>query len=458
MRALAMAPNHFDEHESRLDSRLDALRAGRGPADMSLVRRLTRLNLLVLSLSMLIAFSVIAIASWVAVRERQVHAAEISAAMLANSVASMLAFEDRDAAQSELAAFSRRSDLIELQVFLPDGRLFSQWLVDGGRASPPPATPFVALPGMRASAPAVSQLRDAELEVWVPIALKGEIVGALRLRESMQTLQQLGLQFSGLALALIVAMIMIASRVLNRVQRLGLSPILELSELAERVMRERDYGLRAVVRRRDEVGRLTQRFNAMLRRVEARQNELSEQLQQEMATGQQMQELAHRDILTQLPNRLYFQGAVQRSVERSNHSGELMALMFIDLDNFKHVNDRHGHEAGDRVLVEVARRMSAVLRSGDVLCRLGGDEFALLLPGLPEVESAELLAGRLIAAVREPLIIDGVQMPVGATVGLAFCPDDAEEASELLRRADEAMYEAKRAGKNTYRRVIHEES
>ena len=439
-----------EESDSRLDSAAQRGALRRKVSDVSLLRRLTRLNLMVLSVTMLASFLAIALLSWHLARERQIHAAQISAGMLANSLAPTMAFEDRAAAAAELSAFSRRTDLLEVQVFTPAGVLFADWIAAGTVPAAPamPQRPLVREP--------VARLQSADFEVWVPVLLKGETVGAVRLRESMRGLQQLVLQFCGFALALILVTIAVASRVLVRVQRVALAPIIELAELADRVAREHDYGLRAVVRRQDEVGRLTQRFNAMLKRVEIGQQDLHQRLQQEQVAGLQMQELAHRDVLTQLPNRLYFQNALQRFVAQSVQSGELMALMFIDLDNFKCVNDGHGHEAGDRVLTEVALRMGAVLRSRDVLCRLGGDEFALLLPGLPDVESAELLAERLIAAVRAPLFVGGVLMPVGATLGLAFCPDDAAEAVDLLNRADQAMYEAKRAGKNTFRRAVQD--
>ncbi len=201
------------------------------------------------------------------------------------------------------------------------------------------------------------------------------------------------------------------------------------------------------------MGSLTARFNEMLERIEVWQADLHQQLRQEQAAGQELQQLAHFDSLTQLPNRLFFQQALQGLVAQTLQPGRLAALMFIDLDNFKQVNDRHGHEAGDWVLREVAARMQSVLRSSDQLCRLGGDEFALLLSQLPDEGVAEQLAGRLIAAVRAPLYWQGQLLPVGATVGLAFCPSDAQDPAELLRRADEAMYAAKRAGKNCYRRA-----
>jgi diguanylate cyclase (GGDEF)-like protein len=123
---------------------------------------------------------------------------------------------------------------------------------------------------------------------------------------------------------------------------------------------------------------------------------------------------------------------LQRYIGASVERHELMALMFIDLDNFKTVNDKHGHDAGDEVLCEVARRMTSVVRSRDVLCRLGGDEFALILPELPDEAAAEQMAQRLIDAVRVTMTIRGQIMPIGATVGLAFAPVDANDPAALL--------------------------
>ena len=419
----------------------------RAPGD-SLVRRLTRLNLLVLSATMLLTFTLIATATWFAARARQAQSAELSAQLLANSVAPMLVFVDAAAARNELASFSRRSDLLEVQVQTSQGVLFAQWQAEPGaplqRLAPPRQL------GARAS---VTTTSAQALEVWVPVSLKGERVGALVVRESLQSLHLILLQLSGLAGALIALAIWGAARGLRAVQRRALAPIVELSDLAERVSREHNYSRRATVHRRDEVGRLTERFNEMLKRIEIWQADLHQQLAQEQVAGQQLHRLAHRDSLTALPNRLFFQGELQRHLAHSAHAAELMALMFIDLDNFKTVNDEHGHEAGDAVLCEVAQRMAGAVRARDVLCRLGGDEFALILPALPDQGAAEQLARRVIEAVRAPLHVGGRLMPVGATIGLAFYPLDAADPSALLNASDRAMYAAKRAGKNTFRRA-----
>ena len=416
----------------------------------SLVRRLSWLNLSVLCLTLLVTLSLIAYLSWWRVRERQAQAAEVSAVLLSNSLAPALAFSDREAVRNELTAFARRADLLEVVVLDQGHSLIGQW-----------KSPGLAVASRVAAPPELQQARTdikgKELEVWVPVQFKGEVLGALRLRESLESLQHDVLRTLALAALLTMVSIAIAARVLRVVQKRALAPLVELSDLAEQVSQRHDYSRRGTVYRQDEVGRLTERFNEMLKRIEVWQADLNQQLKTEQAVGQQYQQLAHYDSLTQLANRHFFQQEIQRMVSQTVRDNGMSALMFIDLDNFKQVNDKHGHEAGDEVLREVARRMQSVLRLSDRLCRLGGDEFALLLPNLPDEAGAEHLAGRLVAAVREPMLVHGELMPVGATIGLAFCPFDARDAAGLLNRADGAMYAAKRAGKNTFRRAVKQD-
>lgn len=414
----------------------------------SLVRRLTRVNLLVLAVTMLLSFALIATASLLVARDQQARSAEQDAQLLANSLAPMLVFEDFDAAQLELTAYARREGVLEVQVLTAGNTTFAHWLAKGQISHVAAHLP----PGL-AAATAVRQMHLNSLNVWVPVKLKGELVGALNVQQSLQQLQYTVLRMVGVAALLIALAIGVAARLLSWVQRRALAPIVELSDLAEQVATSQDFSRRARVHHADEVGRLSERFNQMLKRVEISQAELNQQLQREQIAGQQFEQLAHQDSLTKLPNRLYFQSALQRHMAHSCQHAELMALMFIDLDNFKTVNDKHGHDAGDAVLCEVAARMGRVLRAGDVLCRLGGDEFGLILPVVPDAGAAEHLALRLIAAIREPMVIVGHTMPIGATVGLAFCPTDEVDAAQLLSAADVAMYAAKRAGKNTVRRA-----
>jgi diguanylate cyclase (GGDEF)-like protein/PAS domain S-box-containing protein len=162
--------------------------------------------------------------------------------------------------------------------------------------------------------------------------------------------------------------------------------------------------------------------------------------------------LAYRDALTGLDNRTSLFPALEKSVERSRRRASRLAGLFLDLDGFKEVNDAHGHDAGDRLLVEAARRLRAVLRSGDPVARLGGDEFFVVLEDINDAAPAERVATKLLAALAEPYDI-GAEAPVriSASIGVSLFPDDAGDAATLLKHADAAMYSAKQAGKNAYR-------
>jgi diguanylate cyclase (GGDEF)-like protein len=162
------------------------------------------------------------------------------------------------------------------------------------------------------------------------------------------------------------------------------------------------------------------------------------------------QENRHRafhDILTGLPNRALFLDRLQQSLDRSDRDRIPRAVLFMDLDNFKVINDSLGHKVGDELLMVVARRLMACLRPGDTAARLGGDEFVVLLDGVAGVGEADLVAERIIGALGAPIELGGRRVFVGTSVGIALCEDTACRPDVLLRDADVAMYEAKKEGK-----------
>jgi diguanylate cyclase (GGDEF)-like protein/PAS domain S-box-containing protein len=161
--------------------------------------------------------------------------------------------------------------------------------------------------------------------------------------------------------------------------------------------------------------------------------------------------LAHHDSLTGLLNRTKFTEQLSLNVARLERYGTPFAVMFLDLDQFKGVNDSKGHIAGDRLLAEVARRMQALLNEIDLAARLGGDEFAILLPDTGDREEVDTLAGRLVSAMREPFNIDDDMFLVGASIGIAMAPSDGIRPDHLLRNADLALYRAKADGRSTHR-------
>jgi diguanylate cyclase (GGDEF)-like protein len=169
------------------------------------------------------------------------------------------------------------------------------------------------------------------------------------------------------------------------------------------------------------------------------------------AAEEKVHYLAHHDDLTRLANRVAFRQRLHEAMAMARTSTRGAAVLYLDLDHFKQVNDARGHDVGDRVLAEAAQRMRSSVRAIDTVARLGGDEFAIILPFLDGVETAGNLAQRLVAKLAEPYVISDAQSSIGVSIGIAIFPQDGRSVDEVLHCADGALYEAKRAGRNTYR-------
>lgn len=174
------------------------------------------------------------------------------------------------------------------------------------------------------------------------------------------------------------------------------------------------------------------------------------EVSQARAMAHKMAHLAQHDALTGVPNRRRLALLAEQAMARSKRDERQVALLFMDLDGFKSVNDSLGHAIGDQLLVAISTRLAAALRKGDTLARKGGDEFVVLMDGIASLEEAEALARRLIEACREPLEIEGRNLTVTVSIGISIYPDDSTDYNELIHLADTAMYAAKNAGRNRY--------
>ena len=165
----------------------------------------------------------------------------------------------------------------------------------------------------------------------------------------------------------------------------------------------------------------------------------------------QLEHIAHFDALTSLPNRVLLADRLHQGMAQAQRRGQPLAVAFLDLDGFKAVNDKHGHDAGDQLLIALAARMKQALRDGDTLARMGGDEFVAVLVDLPDIAASVPLLTRLLIAAAEPVQVGPFELQVSASLGVTFYPQAQEvDADQLLRQADQAMYQAKLAGKNRY--------
>lgn len=242
----------------------------------------------------------------------------------------------------------------------------------------------------------------------------------------------LGLGFLVLALWVALASWLVARGLVR--------PIRNLAAQAREIERGR-FDQPVTSRRRDELGELIRGFGRMSEAVRRHH--------------QDIRKLAYQDSLTGLPNRLMFRELLDEAIGEYRGSGLGLALLFIDLDDFKRINDTLGHDAGDDVLVEFARRLKASLQRPDlpaqpVLARLGGDEFVALLSGLDPRRKGEMAATALMRALEQPFVIGDKSLVVGASIGITLFPEDAHTSKLLLKHGDLAMYQAKQQGKNCY--------
>lgn len=413
---------------------------------LSLRQKMMALNLFGGTVTLLFTFVLFSCIYFYTAQQRLAANAMATARLLAQNITPMLVFGDREATRSLLATLDQQTEILAATVYTATGEVFATWTHphNAVKAAGVPAAPLTSITFG-------TLLESGQLEIVVPMMQEGEQVGAFLLRESLHSISRDIRQFILIGLALTLVAIALTALLLHRLQLRALAPVFEMSNLAERVATQYDYRLRARAQNDDEIGRLARCFNEMLERIEAREIALTAEIGERRAAERKLDRLAHYDSLTQLPNRYLFQKEIQRTVEETVADDGLTALLFIDLDNFKLVNDTAGHDAGDLLLKVVAKRLSAVLRGSDRLYRLGGDEFAAVLPHLGGIAQAESLAERIIATLASPMLICGMEMRVGASIGIASCSGQGVEPALLLRQADIAMYAAKQSGKNTYR-------
>ncbi len=171
--------------------------------------------------------------------------------------------------------------------------------------------------------------------------------------------------------------------------------------------------------------------------------------------AQKIARMARYDTLTDLPNRSLFFDRLETGIRSAARDRKPLAVLFVDLDGFKPINDTYGHQIGDDLLVEIAKRMNTCVRASDTVGRYGGDEFVALLGGDMDAERSSIVAGKILEEVSRPININGTTLNVGASIGIAIFPTDGKSSEELMAAADAAMYDVKRNGKGGFRQVSH---
>ena len=254
--------------------------------------------------------------------------------------------------------------------------------------------------------------------------------------------------------AVVIAVVVFSFVLSLTFQRAISKPIVELHNLTQKVASTGNYTLRATAQSHDEIGRLAEMFNYMLEQVEHRDIMLEKQVGQRTMELEKLAEefrfRAFHDSLTGLPNRALLNERFDMCVEHARRQSNMFACLLLDLDNFKTINDTKGHDYGDELLKEVARRLKKTIRAEDLVSRLGGDEFVVLLVDLDSQRGVEIVAEKILKALSERFSIKDESIKSAVSIGGALYPDHGSDVITLKRNADVAMYRAKDLGRNQF--------
>src|ERR1017187_780282 len=274
-----------------------------------------------------------------------------------------------------------------------------------------------------------------------PVLRHNELVGTLFLSSNLQDVHKRQKLLLRVASFLLLLALVVGGVSASLLQRKISKPVSELVHAMHKVTVEQNFDIRVAVLGRDEIAQLGIGFNAMLSELQRREDAKKN-------AEAKLQFQAFNDALTGLPNRRLFSDRLSQVLATAQRESQILALLYIDLDGFKLVNDSLGHSIGDALLVQVATRLQSRVRRSDTLARLGGDEFTVVLGNPHKKEEATVVAKDLLDALAAPFLIEGHQLTIGASIGISIFPENSQDAADLMQQADSAMYAAKRDGRN----------
>ena len=411
------------------------------------IRKKLMLVLLLTSSSALLMSAVgFVVSDWYSLQNSMVERLRAEAGIIGDNSVAALTFDDPDSAQQTLSSLEAEAAIVSAALFVEDGSLFASYKRDGGSLP-------LKHPGKESGS------INGNLFVVAPVKLEGKAIGSILLVSDMSYWKQRQLLHLIIGLGVLLASFIVAMIISSRLQRVVSEPILKLAETARRITEANDYSLRARKFSRDEIGSLVDDFNSMLQQIQAQDGELKkvqEHLEEtvEIRTSElteltlQLEHQVYHDTLTGLANRITFDDHLQLAIEQSQRYGGKLAVLFLDLDRFKVVNDTLGHAIGDKLLIQVAKKFSSCIRSSDTLARLGGDEFGVLLMQINSASEVADVAHKLTKAIADPIKVEGYSLHPSTSIGICLFPEDGDNAETILKNADTAMYRSKDQGYN----------
>jgi len=281
-----------------------------------------------------------------------------------------------------------------------------------------------------------------------PITIDNKTIGSLIIVTSLnEFVYKMMLEALFITLFMISG-ILLASKYHSLLSKEILVPISKLNESTNIIIETKAMTARVGVYNNDEIGELARNFNIMLDKIYMIHEELHQQ-------KDLLAYKAHHDELTGLPNRALFNDRLELAVTKATRRESVLSVFFLDLDHFKYINDTHGHDIGDEVLKAFAVRLKKSIRAEDTLARMGGDEFMIILEEHMSPRTSEVVAGKIIEAMQEPMVLNDQTVQLSTSIGISLFPIDATNPRDLIKKADLAMYDAKQSGRNNFQFFHH---
>ncbi len=380
----------------------------------------------------------------------------------ANSTAAIL-FGDPAAARETLGFLKMQENIEAGVIYTVDNEIFAMHGQAGATSQ---------LPDQQVQAKNIL-FRGSYVELFSDIIYQGEKIGVVYLRSDMRAIHDRLIWFLAIAAAVLLVSLLVAYSLSAQLQHIVTAPLIRLSAIARRISTEKNYSLRLGGEGKDELGTLIIDFNTMLDEIKARDEKLKmhqEELEARVAqrtreleranlelasskehaeaVAKRMQFHAHHDSLTGLPNRVLLNDRIRTELAHARREQSILALLFLDLDRFKIINDSLGHATGDQLLRVISRRIKDCVREGDTVARLGGDEFMILLPRITSVSDAGRIGNKIIESLTEPVTCNGHDLHITTSAGISVYPYDGTDSDTLIKNADISMYRAKELGRN----------
>ncbi|HEX5330077.1 diguanylate cyclase domain-containing protein, partial [Sulfuricurvum sp.] len=400
-------------------------------SDWSIQKKLIYSNVFGIAFAFVPVVVIMVTYEYFALRESVLEEIRVQAEITGESSAAAMAFRDTEAAHDTLSALRGAHDMREAHLILSDGTILESYYGDGkGMKFRKPTKKF------QASKERKERLGLSSVTIEKPIFLRSEHVGSLILVSSLNSLYTRLEWFALIIMSATLFGFMLARMVAKRISKMITEPLMELIEATQKVTEENDYSTPISVESKDEVGNLSRAFGEMMTQIHNR--DLT------------MQQLAYYDRVSGIPNRHFFEERIVQAISNAQRYGTSCYLLMIDLDDFKIVNDTIGHHVGDLLLRHVSESLTNTMRQNDSIFRIGGDEFAIIIESISDHESVAHIAQKIIKAVSTPVVLEGHEVKVGASIGISCFPKYSSDVQTLMSTADSAMYAAKGKGKNNY--------